>query len=188
MTDQERKEMSDLFAGAIAAGIREASKASPAPVVIDASNHREARDNKAGEWFVLKVIGSVFLALITAGLIAGMFWLINSVSDNTREIASQKSSNKTAQLVSAEQQKAIMGKIDDVTEGLKEVTENTKNRFTPVDFDNRIQPITQNVSRNSAAVEVLAQTLTQRVDFMSKTKTDIAILKRELGIKNEETK
>lgn len=124
-------------------------------------------------WFILKIIGGILVSLVTAGLIAGMFWVIQTVSETSRQVQQNEQQRISDRTLDNQ-------KITTIENTLSEVKSNTKDRFTSKDFENKVAPIIEGVNRNTAQIAVLSDTLVARSDFMTTTTTDIALLKREL--------
>lgn len=147
-----------------------------APVVVTDRQRQEI-----GGWAILKVISSIALAVVTMLISAGMFWLIKTTSDTKIQVAAN------------EQQRVSDRKLDNqkiarIETDLTEVKGNTKDRFTSKDADAKIDPVIDDVVGLKAEVAILRAALVERTTIISDTKTDIALLKRELGIKEQEKK
>lgn len=91
-------------------------------------------DDKKEGWFVLKIIGGIAISIITLGLSSGLFWAINSITENTKNIASADARAETEKLLAAQRFEIIKDKLDGFGVNLAEVRSNTKNRFTREDW------------------------------------------------------
>jgi len=133
----------------------------------------EQQKSEIGGWFVLKLVGGLVGAIVTAGLITGMFWLIQTVSETSRKVDTNEQ-----QRVS--DRKLDLQKMENISIGLGKVEKNTEDRFTSTNFDNKIAPIIEATNRNTAEIAILSKTLLDRNQFMSDTTTSLKVNRNDI--------
>ena len=68
--------------------------------------------------------------------------------------------------------------LQDLKIQVADIDVNTKDRFTRADFLREIAPIKADIERNTHSISRNSQSLYERTDFMSETRADIKMLKR----------